>query len=78
MSPRGARRLTMAFFLAYTIALTYPGVLPFNRARPFVLGVPFTLFWVALWVVLAFGVFLALHGTRGRADRQAPAGRRGA
>ena len=50
MNVRLARRLALAFFLGYTVLLTFPGVLPFNRIRPLVLGLPFSLFWVALWV----------------------------
>jgi hypothetical protein len=52
MSKRGARRLVVVTFVLYTLALTWPGVLPFNRIRPFILGLPFSFFWVILWVVL--------------------------
>jgi hypothetical protein len=41
-----------AFGLLYTVMLTWPGVVPFNRAQPFILGIPFALAWVTLWVVL--------------------------
>lgn len=57
MTDRTARRLVAAFFVANLIALTFPGVLPFNRLRPFVLGLPFNFFWVVLWIVLG-GVVL--------------------
>jgi hypothetical protein len=60
MSVTAARRLFIAFFAIYAIVLTYPGVLPFNRIRPFVLGLPFPFAWVVLWVVLAFGVFIVV------------------
>lgn len=70
MSPRTARRATAAFFLVYAVATTYPGLLPFNRARPFILGVPFTLFWVALWVVLGLVMFLVLDRSRRAAPRR--------
>lgn len=32
-----------------------------NRLRPFVLGLPFSLFWTLLWVVLAFFALLIYH-----------------
>jgi hypothetical protein len=60
MSLVAARRLFVAFFALYTIALTYPGVLPFNRIRPFVLGLPFSFVWVLIWVVLGFVVFIVV------------------
>jgi hypothetical protein len=52
VTDRAARRLVGAFFAINLIALTFPGVMPFNRLRPFVLGLPFNFFWVVLWVVL--------------------------
>jgi hypothetical protein len=52
MSIRRAVWIVAAFFTVYTIALSWPGVLPFNRARPFILGMPFSMAWVTLWVVL--------------------------
>lgn len=57
---RGDRRRIAAvalFFLLYTLAVTWPGFLPFNRIRPLVLGLPFSMVWVAGWV-LAGGVVL--------------------
>ena len=49
-SVRAARLLAGVFFFAFLAAVTWPGFLPFNRVRPFVLGLPFSLFWVAAWV----------------------------
>jgi hypothetical protein len=39
------------FYLAMTFFVTYPGYVPFNRIEPFVLGLPFSLFWQVLWIV---------------------------
>ena len=58
MSVGAARRLFVVYFTLYAAFLLYPGVLPFNRVRPLVLGLPFSFFWVVLWVALAFVVFL--------------------
>jgi hypothetical protein len=52
VSERRGAAIAVAFFTLYTVALTWPGALPFNRIRPFVLGVPFSLAWVTLWVIL--------------------------
>lgn len=68
MSVRFARRLALGFFLAYTIFLTFPGAVPFNRIRPLVLGLPFSLFWVALWVVGAILMLWALDRAETAAD----------
>ncbi|MFW6079494.1 MAG: DUF3311 domain-containing protein [Gemmatimonadota bacterium] len=73
MTVRFVRGLTLAFVLAYVIALTYPGAVPFNRIRPFVLGLPFSFFWVALWVAAAIGVFWLLD----RVETTEEAGRSG-
>lgn len=54
-----ARALTVAFFLLYAVAVTWPGAVPFNRVRPLVLGLPFSMAWVAAWVA-AGGVVLWL------------------
>lgn len=57
MSARAAVLLFWSWVAAATVFLCFPGVLPFNRARPFVLGMPFIMAWVALWIVSAFVVF---------------------
>lgn len=76
MSLGAARGLALLFFVAYTLALTWPGALPFNRIRPFVLGLPFSFFWVAVWVALGGVVLLLLDRAESRAapDRDAPEG----
>ena len=50
---RKVRTAFAAFLLINAVAVTFPGVVPFNRIRPFVLGLPFILFWVVLWIILA-------------------------
>jgi TRAP-type C4-dicarboxylate transport system permease small subunit len=53
------RGILAAFFGIYVLAVTWPGVLPFNHTTPRVLGLPFSFFWVALWVVLGGLALLA-------------------
>ncbi|MDQ0857878.1 DUF3311 domain-containing protein [Bacillus sp. V2I10] len=37
------------------------GLLPLvNRVTPYVLGVPFVLFWVVMWVLLTSGIMLII------------------
>jgi hypothetical protein len=47
-------RLLLLFFAVYLLALTFPGIEPFNRIEPFVLGIPFSFAWVIAWVVLGW------------------------
>ncbi|MFO7530276.1 MAG: hypothetical protein R6W86_15990 [Marinobacter sp.] len=46
------RIAVFGFFILYALAVTWPGAVPFNRARPFILGLPFTMAWAVLWIVL--------------------------
>ena len=50
---RLVRTAFAAFLLSNAVAVTCPGVVPFNRIRPFVLGLPFIFFWVVLLIILA-------------------------
>lgn len=58
MSLRNARILTGLYLTCALAAVTWPGLVPAARIRPFVLGLPFVLFWVAAWVV---GVLVVLY-----------------
>jgi hypothetical protein len=38
------------------------GFLPLaNRAEPFVLGLPFLLFWIVLWILLSFVILAVVY-----------------
>ena len=69
-----SRRCALALFWGYVVFaaffLTFPGVLPFNRLLPLVLGMPFVLGWVAFWVALAFFVFSAVDRALARLRHQ--------
>ena len=69
MSVRRVRWVTAAFFLAFVLAVTWPGMLPFNRIHPLVLGLPFSMFWIALWVFLSFLVLLLVDWVENK-DRE--------
>lgn len=49
---RAVRILAAVFLLLFLVAVTWPGMVPFNRVRPLVLGLPTSMAWVAFWVVL--------------------------
>ncbi len=68
MTHRTAVRVAVLCFGLYALAVHWPGVLPFSRIRPFVLGLPFNFFWIVLWVVLGGVALLVLELTRQRED----------
>ena len=62
MRPKLVPTLAVLFYIAMVFFVTYPGYVPFNHIRPFVFGLPFSLFWQVLWITAAIfvlaGVFL--------------------
>jgi hypothetical protein len=59
MTVRAVRFLFAAFLGAFAFAVAGPGMVPFNRIHPLVLGLPLSMAWIVLWVVLS-GVALFL------------------
>ncbi len=57
---RLARLLTGLYFTTALVFVTWPGLVPFARARPFVLGLPFAMAWIAAWVAGAVVVLVLL------------------
>lgn len=55
------------FFIIYYIALTWPVGQWFNRAEPYIFGLPLSMAWVAAWVLLGWLVLVLRY----RADRRA-------
>ncbi len=70
MSRRNARILGVVFFLANVVAVTWPGLVPFNRVRPFVLGMPFVMVWLTGWIVAAMVVLLVIDRAEQREDSE--------
>ena len=58
--------LAFAYFVAMAIALTFPGITPFNTIRPLVFGVPFVFMWYLMWIFGALLVFTILHRTHSK------------
>lgn len=69
MSLRTARILTGTYFVLMAIALTWPGMVPFARIRPLVLGLPFGFFWGAAWIAVAVPVLYLLDRVERRHRR---------
>lgn len=66
------------FFLAVFVGLVWPVYPVFATIRPFVLGMPFSLVYVVILLLGAFGVLLGLYlweGSRGLHDPLDPTAR---
>jgi hypothetical protein len=61
--------LVIAFYLAMTFFVTYPGYLPFNTIDPKVLGLPFSLFWQVVWISSSMLVLAGLFAWEKRVRR---------
>lgn len=70
MTKRLVPALAVTYFIAMALAVTYPGYVPFNRIHPFVLGMPFALFWQLLWIVGAVLVLAAVFLWESRGGAQ--------
>ena len=57
MSLKTARVLTGAYLLLALFFVTWPGLVPFARIEPLVLGLPFSMAWIAGWIA---GVVIVL------------------
>ena len=63
MSPRWSRSDTAVTVIGVVIAVavTFPGYAPANRVEPLVLGLPFGMFWIVLWIVLGSVALLVVY-----------------
>ncbi|UYF98879.1 DUF3311 domain-containing protein [Halomonas sp. GD1P12] len=52
--PKLPPRWTLIYFSICTLAMVWPGALIANRIEPFVLGLPFFIFWYVAWVFALF------------------------
>lgn len=78
MSLRTARVLAGGYLVLALIFVTWPGLVPFARIRPFVLGMPFAMAWIAGWVAGCAVVLWLLDRIERRHRDDAPATGRGA
>ena len=58
---RVAVTLAFVYFIAMAVAVTFPGIQPFNTIRPLVFGIPFVFAWVLSWVAGSVLVFFVLY-----------------
>ncbi|WP_261130615.1 DUF3311 domain-containing protein [Bacillus sp. Marseille-Q3570] len=58
------RKFTTIYFLSLLVPmllLLFPLFSLGNRATPMVMGLPFSVFWVILWIIIAFLIVLLLY-----------------
>lgn len=75
MSLRTARALTGTYFVLMLVFVTWPGLVPFSRVEPLVLGLPFSMAWIAAWIAGSVVVLALLDRVEKRSrDRDDPRG----
>lgn len=72
MNIRWIRGGAILFFLLFVAAVTWPGMTLGNRIFPLVLGLPFSMVWIASWVILSFLVLVALDSREDGARERTP------
>lgn len=67
MSLRAARTLTAIYFTAMLFSVTWPGMTLFSQVYPLVLGLPFSMAWIAGWIAGSVLVLYLLDRVEKRA-----------
>lgn len=44
----------LSYFVVCFLAQIWPIYLIANRVKPYILGMPFSMFWIGLWIVIIF------------------------
>lgn len=70
MTTRAARIIAALYLLAFAAAVTWPGMTLFNRVEPKVLGLPFNMAWIALWLILGMIVLLMVDMVERKGGRR--------
>lgn len=61
MTLRSARILAGVYFVLMLVFVTWPGLVPFARVQPLVLGLPFSMAWIAAWIAGSVVVLTLVH-----------------
>ena len=70
MSLKTARGLTVGYLVLAMIFVTWPGLVPFARVEPLILGLPFSMAWIAGWIAGVVPVLSLLDRVERRYRRQ--------
>lgn len=66
VSLRTARTLTGTYFVLMLVFVTWPGLVPFARVHPLILGLPFSMAWIGAWIAGSVIVLYLLDGVEKR------------
>ncbi|MDX1494089.1 MAG: DUF3311 domain-containing protein [Longimicrobiales bacterium] len=61
-----ARTLAGVYFVLMLVFVTWPGLVPFSRVEPLILGLPFSMAWIAAWIAGSVLVLWGLDRVEGR------------
>lgn len=61
-----ARTLASTYFVLMLVFVTWPGLVPFSRVEPLILGLPFSMAWIAAWIAGSVVVLYLLDRVEGR------------
>ncbi len=70
MKTRAVRAAVVAFLIVDGVLAMWPGLLPFNRIRPFVLGLPFVMAWLTFLLILVGMALLVMELAERRAGNR--------
>ena len=66
------RAAATIYFVLFLIFVTWPGFIPFNSPLPLILGLPFNMAMIALWVGFAAVVLFVMDCSEERTRGDAP------
>ncbi|MEO1081123.1 MAG: hypothetical protein AAFY29_16305 [Pseudomonadota bacterium] len=67
MNRRRMRRLAVAVYVLNVLAMTWPVATQFSAARPLILGLPLSMAWPVIWILIGLVTLLLLdHVENGR------------
>jgi len=70
LNTRTVRWMTGAYMLVFLLATTWPGAQLINKVEPFILGLPFNLFAIALLIIGALVMLTALYVSEQRSEEE--------
>jgi hypothetical protein len=66
VSLTAARAFAGVYFTLMLVFVTWPGLVPFARVQPLILGLPFSMAWIAGWIAGSVVVLTAVDRVEAR------------
>ncbi|MEM1052241.1 MAG: hypothetical protein AAGI28_09120 [Pseudomonadota bacterium] len=61
MSTGKVRGIVIGYMIAFLLATTWPGAMLFSKSEPLVMGLPFSLFFIAALILIALALLALLY-----------------